>query len=79
MKGGKKGKDTSLLLSIGSDCLLLFSILFTCDSHLQYFNVNQIQREIMCELSKIVHLQENLKVLSQEVAEWTEPMWEGRE
>jgi hypothetical protein len=42
-------------------------------------NVNQIQREIMCELSKIVHLQENLKVLSQEVAEWTEPMREGRE
>lgn len=42
-------------------------------------NVNQIQREIMCELNKIVHLQENLKVLSQEVAEWTEPMWEGRE
>ena len=42
-------------------------------------NVNQVQREIMCGLSKIAHLQENFKVLSQEVTEWTERVWEGRE
>lgn len=40
---------------------------------------SQNKRQIMCGLSKIAHLQENLKVLSQEVAEWTEQVWEGRE
>ena len=70
MKGGKKGRDTSMLLSIGSDCHLLFSILFTCDSHLQYFLLQFLRNPIRNNIGQnIAYFRIQKKMTQEELAE----------